>query len=67
MELKGGDTRRINPWADFVTWARSNLLRPGFELATPGDIEIPRCVDTADEAVALLRPHYDKWLHEYSK
>ena len=54
-------------WADFVTWARSNLLRPEFELATPEDIEIPRCVDTADEAVALLRPHYDKWLQKSSK
>ena len=51
-------------WADFVTWARSNLLRSEFELATSEDIEIPRCVDTADEAVALLRPHYDECLHK---
>ena len=54
-------------WADFVTWARSNLLRSEFELATSEDIEIPRCVDTADEAVALLRPHYDEWLQKSPK
>ena len=51
-------------WADFVAWARTHLLRPDFELAALEDIEIPRCVDTADEAVALLKPHYDEWLRK---
>ena len=50
--------------ADFVAWARTYLLRPDFELAALEDIEIPRCVDTADEAVALLKPHYDEWLRK---
>ena len=54
-------------WADFVAWARSYLLRPDFELAAPVDIEIPRCVDTAEEAVALLRPHYDEWVRKSPK
>lgn len=54
-------------WVDFVAWARRHLLRPEFELAAPADVEIPRCVDTADEAVALLRPHYDEWLHKSLK
>jgi uncharacterized protein (TIGR00730 family) len=54
-------------WADFVAWARSYLLRPDFELAAPEDIEIPRCVETADEAVTLLKPHYDEWLRKSLK
>jgi len=54
-------------WADFVAWARTYLLRPDFELAALEDIEIPRCVDTADEAVALLRPHYDEWVSKSPK
>ena len=54
-------------WADFVAWARSYLLRPEFELATPEDIEIPRCVNTVEEAVALLRPHYDEWIRKSPK
>jgi hypothetical protein len=49
-------------WVDFVAWARNNLLSPEFELASVQEIEIPRCVDTADEAVALIRPYYDDWL-----
>jgi uncharacterized protein (TIGR00730 family) len=54
-------------WADFVAWARTYLLRPNFELAALEDIEIPRCVDTADEAIALLRPHYDEWVRKSPK
>jgi len=54
-------------WTDFVAWARNYLLRPDFELAAPEDIEIPRCVDTADEAVALLKPRYDEWLRKSLK
>lgn len=48
-------------WKDLVVWAQEHLLRPGFELANPDDIAIPICVANADEAVAALRPHFDKW------
>jgi predicted Rossmann-fold nucleotide-binding protein len=54
-------------WADFVDWARGHLLRPEFELASPEDIDIPQCVNTADEAGALLRPHYDEWIRKSPK
>jgi hypothetical protein len=37
------------------------MLRPGFELASPEDMKIPRCVDTADEAVAIVREHHARW------
>jgi predicted Rossmann-fold nucleotide-binding protein len=45
-------------WRGLVEWARSFMLRPGFELANPEDMMIPRCVDGADEAVALVREHH---------
>jgi len=51
-------------WAEFVDWAKNNLLKPELALASPQDITIPRCVNTADEATALLRDHHAKWLAE---
>jgi len=34
---------------------------PGFELANPEDMNIPRHVDSADEAIAIIRGHYTQW------
>ena len=51
-------------WAELVDWARKNLLGPELSLASPEDIAIPRCVNTADEAIALLREHHAKWLND---
>jgi predicted Rossmann-fold nucleotide-binding protein len=48
-------------WAELVDWARRNLLGPELSLASPEDLTIPRCVDTADEAIALIREHHAKW------
>jgi uncharacterized protein (TIGR00730 family) len=50
-------------WAELVEWARKNLLKPELRLASPEDIAIPRCVNTADEAIALIREHHAKWLN----
>jgi uncharacterized protein (TIGR00730 family) len=49
-------------WKGLVDWASQMMLRPGFELANPEDMQIPRCVDTADEAIALIRAHHAQWL-----
>jgi uncharacterized protein (TIGR00730 family) len=51
-----------NMWAELVDWAKKNLLKPELNLANPDDLAIPRCVKTADEAIALLRDHHAKWL-----
>lgn len=51
-------------WAELVDWARKQLLRPELCLAKPEDMSIPRCVDTADEAIALLRDHHAKWRNQ---
>jgi hypothetical protein len=48
-------------WQELVDWADVQMLRPGFELASPEDMKIPRCVDTADEAVAIVREHHARW------
>jgi uncharacterized protein (TIGR00730 family) len=53
-------------WADFVAWGRQYFLRPQFGLATPDDLNIPLCVDSANEAVAIIRQRYEQWLREPS-
>src|SRR5262245_46926444 len=56
-----------NMWAELVDWAKKNLLKPELNLANPEDLAIPRCVKTADEAIALLRDNHAKWLKEKTK
>ena len=51
-------------WADLVDWARTHLLTSQPPSANPEDITIPRCVNTADEAIALIREHHARWLGE---
>ena len=51
-------------WAELVDWATKNLLKPELSLANPEDMTIPRCVNTADEAIALVREHHAKWLKD---
>src|SRR5262249_15517728 len=48
-------------WAGLVEWARSHLLTTQPPLANPEDMAIPRCVETADEAIALIRENRAKW------
>jgi uncharacterized protein (TIGR00730 family) len=48
-------------WRELVDWAQRFMLRPGFELASPVDLTIPQCVDTADEVVALMRARHAAW------
>jgi hypothetical protein len=36
--------------AELIEWARSYLLRPEFEMASPADFDIPHCVTNANEA-----------------
>ena len=49
-------------WQGLVNWAAASMLRPGFELAKKHDLGIPRCVNDADEAIAILRGHHARWL-----
>ena len=53
-------------WRDLVGWTRKSMLRPGFELASASDLDIPICVDTADEAIAIVAEHHARWSAERS-
>jgi uncharacterized protein (TIGR00730 family) len=48
-------------WSDFVDWARSHLITTQPPLANAEDIDLPRCVDSADEAIVLIRKHHAEW------
>lgn len=49
-------------WHDLVAWARKHMTQGSFPLASAKDIDIPICVQTADEAIAQLREHHSAWL-----
>src|SRR5262249_54717830 len=51
-------------WAELVNWAKTHLLNPQLALANPEDMNIPRCVNTADEAIALISEHHACWQRE---
>jgi uncharacterized protein (TIGR00730 family) len=48
-------------WKGLVEWARASMLDPRLALASAADLEIPQCVDTADEAIALIRDRHAAW------
>lgn len=48
-------------WTGLVDWAKAHLLASQPPLANPEDMAIPRCVETADEAIALIREHHLRW------
>lgn len=48
-------------WPGLVKWARTSLLSTQPPLANPEDLAIPHCVNTADEAIALVREHHLRW------
>lgn len=49
-------------WPGLVDWARTQLLSTEPPLANPEDLAIPRCVNTGEEAIALIRDEQAKWL-----
>ncbi|WKZ13003.1 MAG: LOG family protein [Gammaproteobacteria bacterium] len=49
-------------WPGLVEWARSTMLSADPPLANAADLDIPRCVTSADEAIALIRDHHEGWL-----
>jgi uncharacterized protein (TIGR00730 family) len=54
-------------WTGLVDWARAHLLTTKPPLANPEDMNIPRCVDTGDEAIKLIREHHARWQEEAVK
>ena len=48
-------------WRGLVEWSRTSMLDPRLHLANPEDLDIPQCVDTGDEAIALVKQMHAKW------
>jgi hypothetical protein len=48
-------------WPGLVDWARRSMLGADPPLANDEDISIPRCVATADQAIAILVGHHAAW------
>lgn len=48
-------------WTGLVEWAKVSMLDPRLHLANPEDLQIPRCVATADEAIAVVRELHSRW------
>ena len=48
-------------WSGLVEWAKTSMQDPRLALANPQDLDIPRCVETADEAIALVRDLHRAW------
>ena len=48
-------------WKGLVDWARAAMLDPRLALANAADLQIPLCLETADEAIAVIRDLHSKW------
>jgi uncharacterized protein (TIGR00730 family) len=48
-------------WPGLIEWARETMLSFTPPLANAEDFNVPKCVDTGDEAVALIRDHRARW------
>jgi hypothetical protein len=48
-------------WKGLVEWASTSMLDPRLNLASPDDLKIPLCLETADEAIAVVTDLQRKW------
>ena len=48
-------------WQGLVEWARLSMLDPRLALASAEDLQIPICLDTADEAIEIVRELHGRW------
>ncbi len=51
-------------WKGLVDWASTSMLDPRLHLANPEDLKIPQCLETADEAIAVVRELHGRWQAE---
>lgn len=49
-------------WASLVEWAKEHMLTFDPQLASTEDLDIPTCVPTVDDAVALIAERHAAWL-----
>src|SRR5215471_4422649 len=53
-------------WPGLVEWARDSMLSFETPLINPEDIDIPLCVATSEEAIAIIREDHSKWFAQQS-
>lgn len=51
-------------WHGLVDWARASMLDPRLPLVSAEDLEIPVCLNTADEAIAKIRVLHAEWMKQ---
>jgi uncharacterized protein (TIGR00730 family) len=51
-----------NMWPELIEWHRKRMLQSDPPLVNAEDLEIPTCVETADEAIALVAKDHARWL-----
>ncbi len=48
-------------WEELVVWARRHMVEGEVALANAEDMNIPVCLESADEAIAAVREHHRRW------
>jgi len=54
-------------WRGLVDWAGHSVLDSETPLASPEDIRIPQCLDSADEAIAVIGRLHQGWLKQQGR
>jgi uncharacterized protein (TIGR00730 family) len=49
-------------WRSLLDWGREHLMASDPPMVNPEDLDIPKCVDNGDEAIAIIREHHAAWL-----
>lgn len=48
-------------WPGLIQWVRSAMLDQQIPLANPEDVDIPRCLENADQAIEVVRDLHARW------
>jgi len=49
-------------WPGLVDWVRNSMLSSETPLISVGDVDIPVCVDSVEDAIEIIRKHREEWL-----
>ena len=48
-------------WKGLVEWAKTSMQDATLPMVNPEDLQIPQCLETADEAIAVVRELHRTW------
>jgi hypothetical protein len=48
-------------WDGLLEWAKSVMLRPDVNLASPADLQIPQVLADGPSVVRAIREHHARW------